>query len=72
MPDQHRIEPSPSGGFVACWRNRDIYQNGRIESSQRKKLHARSWLGVTRPEKSCTKTDPADLSTMKKEAANGG
>jgi hypothetical protein len=30
MFEEHRIELSPSGGFIAFWRNQAIYQNGRM------------------------------------------
>jgi hypothetical protein len=30
LTDQHRIEQSPSGRFIAFWRNQAIYQKGRV------------------------------------------
>jgi hypothetical protein len=30
MLKEHRIERSPSGGFIAFWRDRAIFQNGRM------------------------------------------
>jgi hypothetical protein len=30
MTNEHRIERSPSGGYIAFWRNQAIYEKGRM------------------------------------------
>jgi hypothetical protein len=43
LTDQHRIERSPSGGFIAFWRNQAIYQKGRMRKFPTEEA-ARSFL----------------------------
>jgi hypothetical protein len=43
MPEEHKIERSPSGGFIAFWRDRAIYQNGRVRKFDTEEA-ARSFL----------------------------
>jgi hypothetical protein len=31
MSKEHKIEPSPSGGYVAFWRDRPIYEKGHMK-----------------------------------------
>jgi hypothetical protein len=31
MTNEHKTERSPSGGFVAFWRNQAIYEKGRMK-----------------------------------------
>jgi hypothetical protein len=43
MTDQHRIERSPSGGFIAFWQNQAIYEKGRMRKVPTEK-DARAFL----------------------------
>jgi hypothetical protein len=31
MSKEHKIEPSPSGGYIAFWRDRPIYEKGHMK-----------------------------------------
>jgi hypothetical protein len=43
MSEKHKIEPSPTGGFIAFWQGRAIYENGRVRKFPTAK-DARSFL----------------------------